>query len=142
MAERRSNECPERRAGYCDLIEVVKEVRDEIKDLKTDIKTDISALEQKINDQVSTNNKFYFNGFEPHKHVADHHIIDSVVEKMQDNKKTMRSITEKWVDRIAFAIITYIAAATWFSFKEDVKAPQTPTTQERKADVKPIAEHP
>lgn len=131
----------ERRQSHNELLDSLKEFKTEIKEDIKELKDDIKDIESKIHDSVTTNNKFYFNGFEPHKHVADHHIIDNIIEKTNADKKSVRNIAEKWIDRLAWAAMAFIAVTTWNSVKEDIT--MLPEKKiERKADVKNTSEHP
>ena len=133
----------ERRQSHIDISESLREFKTEIKSDMKEIRDDIKELEGKIHETVTTNNKFYFNGFEPHKHVADHHIIDNIIDKTNADKKSVRNIVEKWIDRLAWAAMTFIAVTTWNSLQQNKEyKPPVEKKIERKAHEAANAEHP
>lgn len=113
----------ERRSGNLELQEALKEFRAEMKEDIKDLKEDLKAIDVKIHETVTTNNKFYFNGFEPHKHVADHHVIDTIIEKVNEDKKSFRKIIEEILKVAAIAAATWVLITVWNGLKVEVHAP-------------------
>ena len=111
----------ERRSGHQELLEAVREFKSEIKEDIKEIKDELKSIDSKIHDSVTTNNKFYFNGFEPHKHVADHHIIDTIIEKIHEDKKSFRKIIEELLKVAAVAVATWVLVTLWTGIKQDVR---------------------
>lgn len=134
----------ERRRENTELLESIREFKTEIKEDIKEVKDELKSIDTKIHESVTTNNKFYFNGFEPHKHVADHHIIDNIIDKANADKKSVRNIVEKWIDRLAWAAMTFIAVTTWNTLQKDYDIkPQIPEKKiERKANESAAAENP
>lgn len=128
----------ERRASEGDVLAVLKEFKLEIKEDMKEIKDELKIIDDKIHATVQDNNKFYFNGFDPHKHVQDHHKIDDMMEKSKENSRSVRSTVEKWVDRAAWACITFIAMSTWSTVTDNINKAkiQEPTKIEQKVDQK------
>lgn len=124
----------ERRQGHNELLDAFRDfkqdIKDDIKEIKDDIKgikdeqKDIDAkVMAKIQSHVDINNKIYMNGFAPDKHVADHHIIDGIVEKLNEDKKSVRKIIEEVLKVAAVAACTWIAVTLWNGFKTEVQQP-------------------
>lgn len=113
----------ERRSGHVEIHETLKEFRQELRDDIKELKDDIKELEHKMHDTVTTNNKFYFNGFEPHKHVSDHHIIDNIIEKVNEDKKSFRKIVEEILKVAAVAAFTWIVVTIWNGAKVEIRSP-------------------
>jgi archaellum component FlaC len=113
----------ERRAGYSDLLESIKDFKQDIKEDIKEIKDELKQIDIKVNDHITTNNKFYFNGFQPDKHVADHHIIDTIIEKVNESKGLKNKLVEEVLKVAVVAALTFIAISTWNGIKEEVKPP-------------------
>ena len=112
----------DRRSTDQEILAKIEDLREDFKQYKIDIKATIE-------DKLTVHDKIYFNGFEPHKHVADHHVIDGIVENLNDNKKMKNSIIEKWIDRILWAAITFIALSVWNSTQEQIANYEKPKTE-------------
>lgn len=128
----------ERRATEGDVLAVLVEFKAQIREDMKEIKDELKIIDDKIHATVDSNNKYYFNGFDPHKHVQDHHKIDDMMEKSKENSKSVRSTIEKWVDRAAWACITFIAMSTWSTVTDNINKAkiQEPTKIEQKVDQK------
>jgi hypothetical protein len=124
----------ERRQGHSELLEAFKEFKSDIKDDIKEIKDDIKGIKEeqkdidskimaKVQSHVDINNKIYMNGFPPDKHVADHHIIDNIIEKLNDDKKAARTIMIEVLKVAAVAAATWIAVTLWNGFKTEVQPP-------------------
>lgn len=113
----------ERRAGYSDLLESIKDFKHDIKEDIKEIKDELKQIDQKVNDHININNKYYFNGFTPDKHIADHHVIDNIIEKVNEGKNLKSKVVEEVVKAAAIAIITFICISAWNGFKQEVQAP-------------------
>lgn len=120
----------ERRSTDQEILSKLDDIKDDLKEHKQDIK-------ELIDEKFTIHNQIYFNGFEPHRHVADHHVISGIVEDMQDNKKNSHKMVWAWIDRGLWAAITFVAASTWYSFKDnvnDVQPTKPKTEQAQNAD--------
>lgn len=128
----------ERRATEGDVLAVLVEFKAQIREDMKEIKDELKIIDNKIHATVDSNNKYYFNGFDPHKHVQDHHQIDDMMSKAKENSRSVRSTVEKWVDRAAWACITFIAMSTWSSVTDNINKAkiQEPTKIEQKVDQK------
>src|SRR5574343_300224 len=128
----------ERRATEGDVLAVLVEFKAQIREDMKEIKDELKIIDDKIHATVDSNNKYYFNGFDPHKHVQDHHKIDDMMEKSKENSKSVRSTIEKWLDRAAWACITFIAMSTWSTVTDNINKAkiQEPTKIEQKVDQK------
>ena len=113
----------ERRTGNIELLEAFKEFKHDIKEDIKEIKDELKQIDSKVKDHVDVNNKFYFNGFQPDKHVADHHVIDSIIEKVNEGKSMRNKIIEEVLKYIAIAAITWIGYASWDKFNAEIKPP-------------------
>lgn len=124
----------ERRQGHGELLEAFKEFKQDIKDDIKEIKDDIKGIKveqkdidtkvmSKIQAHVDINNKIYMNGFPPDKHVADHHIIDGIIDKLNEDKKSIRKVIEEVLKVVAVAAATWIAVTMWNGFKSEVQSP-------------------
>ena len=113
----------ERRTGNIELLEAFKEFKHDIKEDIKEIKDELKQIDTKVKDHVDVNNKFYFNGFQPDKHVADHHVIDSIIEKVNEGKSMRNKIIEEVLKYIAIAAITWIGYASWDKFNAEIKPP-------------------
>ena len=113
----------ERIAGYADLLDSLKDFKQDIKEDIKDIKDELKQIDKKVKDHVDVNNKFYFNGFQPDKHVADHHVIDNIIEKVNEGKSLKNKVIEETVKAAVIAILTFICISTWNGFKQEVQAP-------------------
>ena len=113
----------DRRAFDTELIASLKEFKQDIKEDIKEIKDELKQIDRKVKDHVDVNNKFYFNGFQPDKHVADHHIIDTIIEKVNEGKTLKNKVVEEVVKAAVIAILTFICISTWTSFKQEVQAP-------------------
>ena len=113
----------EDRRNNSELLETLKEFKADIKEDIKEIKDELKQIDIKVNDHITTNNKFYFNGFQPDKHVADHHVIDSIIEKVNEGRSLKNKVIEETVKAAVIAILTFIAISTWNSVKQEVQAP-------------------
>lgn len=113
----------ERRSGNIELLESLKEFKHDIKEDIKEIKDELKQFDAKIKAQIDINNKFYHNGFTADKHVADHHIIDGVVEKINENKKSVRHLIDEILKYAAIAIVSWFVATSWNVFRSEVQAP-------------------
>lgn len=113
----------ERRTGNIELIEAFKEFKSDIKEDIKEIKDELKQIDKKVKDHVDVNNKFYFNGFQPDKHVADHHVIDGIIEKVNEGKSIKNKVIEEVIKFIAIAALTWMGYAAWAKFTADVHAP-------------------
>lgn len=113
----------EDRRNNSELLESLKEFKADIKEDIREIKEELKLIDIKVNDHITTNNKFYFNGFQPDKHVADHHIIDSIIEKVNETKGLKNKLVEEVLKVAVVAALTFICISTWNGIKEEVKAP-------------------
>ena len=113
----------ERRTGNIELLEAFKEFKHDIKEDVKEIKDELKQIDSKVKDHVDVNNKFYFNGFQPDKHVADHHVIDSIIEKVNEGKSMRNKIIEEVLKYIAIAAVTWIGYASWDKFNAEIKPP-------------------
>ena len=113
----------DRRAFDTELLSSLKEFKQDIKDDIKEIKEELKSIDKKVKDHVDVNNKFYFNGFQPDKHVADHHIIDTIIEKVNEGKNLKSKVIEEVVKAAAIAILTFICISAWNGFKQEVQAP-------------------
>ena len=113
----------EDRRNNSELLESLKEFKADIKEDIKEIKDELKHIDIKVNDHITTNNKFYFNGFQPDKHVADHHVIDSIIEKVNETKGLKNKLVEEVLKVAVVAALTFICISTWNGIKEEVKAP-------------------
>ena len=113
----------ERRSGNLELQEALKEFRAEMKEDIKELKDELKAIDSRIHETVTTNNKFYFNGFEPHKHVADHHVIDTIIEKVNEDKKSFRKVIEELLKVAAIAAATWVLVTLWTGAKIEIQQP-------------------
>ena len=113
----------ERRSGNLELQEALKEFRAEMKEDIKELKDELKAIDVKIHETVTTNNRFYFNGFEPHKHVADHHVIDNIIEKVNEDKKSFRKVIEELLKVAAIAAATWVLVTLWTGAKIEIQQP-------------------
>lgn len=113
----------ERRAGYSELLESIKEFKQDMKEDIKEIKDELKQIDKKVKDHVDVNNKFYFNGFPADKHVADHHVIDNIIEKVNEGRSLKNRVIEEAVKAAVIAILTFIAISTWNGVKQEVQAP-------------------
>lgn len=126
----------ERRTTDHAIIEMIREFKLEVREDMKAIKDELKVIDDKIHDTVQSNNKLYFNGFDPHKHVQDHHQVDDIAERAKDNAKSVRSTVEKWIERAAWACITFIAMSTWNTVTENISKVKSfdPPKIEQKVD--------
>ena len=113
----------ERRAGYGELLDSIKEFKQDMKEDIKEIKDELKHIDKKVKDHVDVNNKFYFNGFPADKHVADHHVIDNIIEKVNEGRSLKNKVIEETVKAAVIAILTFIAISTWNGVKQEVQAP-------------------
>jgi archaellum component FlaC len=113
----------ERRAGYSELLDSIKEFKQDMKEDIKDIKDELKQIDKKVKEHVDVNNKFYFNGFPAEKHIADHHVIDTIIEKVNEGKNLKSKVIEEIVKAAAIAILTFVCISTWNGFKQEVQAP-------------------
>lgn len=113
----------ERRAGYGELLDSIKEFKQDMKEDIKEIKDELKQIDSKVKDHVDVNNKFYFNGFQPDKHVADHHVIDNIIEKVNEGRSLKNKVIEETVKAAVIAVLTFIAISTWNGVKQEVQAP-------------------
>lgn len=113
----------ERRTGNLELIESLKDFKQDIKEDIKEIKDELKHVDSKVNDHININNKYYFNGFQPDKHVADHHVIDSIIEKVNEGRGLRNRLVEEVLKVAVVAALTFIGMSTWSGIKEEVKAP-------------------
>ena len=113
----------ERRAGYGELLDSIKEFKQDMKEDIKEIKEELKQIDKKVKDHVDVNNKFYFNGFPAEKHIADHHVIDTIIEKVNEGKNLKSKVIEEVVKAAVIAILTFICISTWNDFKQEAQAP-------------------
>ena len=113
----------ERRQGNVELMDAFKEFKADIKEDIKEIKDELKQIDSKVKDHVDVNNKFYFNGFQPDKHVADHHVIDNIIAKVNETKSMKNKIIEEVLKYVAIAAITWVAYASWDKFNAEIKPP-------------------
>lgn len=113
----------EERRNNSELLESLKEFKQDIKEDIKEIKDELKHIDGKVSDHITTNNKFYFNGFAPDKHVADHHIIDTIIEKVNEQRGLKNKLVEEILKVAVVAALTFIAISTWNGIKDEVKAP-------------------
>ena len=113
----------EDRRNNSELLETLKEFKADIKEDIKEIKDELKLIDIKVNDHITTNNKFYFNGFQPDKHVADHHVIDTIIEKVNESKGLKNKLVEEVLKVAVVAALTFICISTWNGIKEEVKPP-------------------
>ena len=113
----------ERRAGYGELLDSIKEFKQDMKEDIKEIKDELKQIDKKVNDHININNKYYFNGFTPDKHIADHHVIDNIIEKVNEGRSLKNKVIEEAVKAAVIAILTFIAISTWNGVKQEVQAP-------------------
>ena len=113
----------ERRSGNIELLESLREFKADMKEDIKEIKDELKQIDKMVNDHITTNNKFYFNGFQPDKHVADHHVIDSIIEKVNESKGLKSKLVEEVLKVAVVAALTFICISTWNGIKDEVKAP-------------------
>ena len=117
----------ERRSGNIELLEAFKEFKNDIKEDIKDVKDKVEKIEPKIHEIVDINNKLYHNGFPPHEHVADHHVLKGVVSEInnakKDSKDMVRTVIVEVLKVAAVAAATWIAVVLWNGFKAEVQSP-------------------
>ena len=113
----------EERRNNSEVLEAFKEFKADIKEDIKEIKDELKHIDIKVNDHITTNNKFYFNGFQPDKHVADHHVIDTIIEKVNEQRGLKNKLVEEILKVAVVAALTFIGISTWNGIKEEVKAP-------------------
>lgn len=113
----------ERRNGYGELLDAFKDFKQDMKEDIKEIKDELKQIDSKIKDHVDVNNKFYFNGFPADKHVADHHVIDNIIEKVNDTKSLKNKLVEEVLKFALIAALTWIAYASWDKFNAEIKPP-------------------
>lgn len=113
----------DRRAFDTELLSSLKEFKQDIKEDIKEIKDELKQIDRKVKDHVDVNNKFYFNGFQPDKHVADHHVIDSIIEKVNEGKSLKNKLIEEVLKYVLIAAVTWVAYASWDKFNAEIKPP-------------------
>lgn len=120
----------DRRGSYEAVLELLKEfkieVRADMKLIKDELKIIDDKIHETVHETICDNNKLYFNGFDPHKHVQDHHQVDDIAVQSKENRKAIRSTFEKWIDRAAWACITFIAMSTWTTITDNINKSKLP----------------
>ena len=110
----------EERRGYGELVESIKDLKTE---LKTEFKEGIKEVKQEIKEHIEINNKIYFNGFPPDQHVAQHHVMDTIVDAANKTRSKWDQVQVEVLKAVAVAALSFIAISTWNGVKEEVKAP-------------------
>ena len=117
----------ERREGYIELHSILQDMKTELKEDIKAIDDKVEKIEPKIKDIVDTNNKLFHNGFPPHEHVADHHLLKGIVAEINNAKKDSKDMTRTIIIEVlkvaAVAAATWIAVVLWNGFKAEVQAP-------------------
>ena len=117
----------ERRQSHIDINNTLQNLRDELKEDIKEVKEKVEKIEPKIHEVVDINNKLYHNGFPPHEHVADHHVLKGIVAEMNNAKKDSKEITRTIMIEVlkvaAVAAATWVAVVLWNGFKAEVKSP-------------------
>ena len=117
----------ERRQSHIDINNTLQNLRDELKEDIKEVKEKVEKIEPKIHEVVDINNKLYHNGFPPHEHVADHHVLKGIVAEMNNAKKDSKEITRTIMIEVlkvaAVAAATWVAVVLWNGFKAEVQSP-------------------
>ena len=129
----------ERRNTDQEILAKLDELKDEFKEHKKEVK-------ETIDSKLDIQNKFYFNGYQPHEHIEDHHyiktldkkkhdadhrVVDGIVEEMQDDKRSTKKLVRTWLDRGFWAAASLIATLTWTGIQDKFsELPSKPKTEQ------------
>lgn len=112
--DRRKND-----ALFIDRIEKIHDKFETFQDLLT---KHMKEEEEVIRDIHKRLDDFFYD-IDPKRHVKHHNYVQELKENEEDVNKIKKDQVAKWIDRIVFAVVTFICASVYFNVKYELNTP-------------------
>ena len=120
--DRRKND-----ALFLDRIEKIHDKFDAFQELLTKHMKEEEEIIRDIHKRIDD----FFYDLEPKTHVKHHTYVQNLKDSDEDLNKIKKEQIAKWIDRIIFAVATFILMSVYYNIKYEVNTPTPPRIEQK-----------